>query len=324
MAMVIALSLAVMSAALIRPPTSGSDELVVILGIAIALSVVGLADDLKGLGPLVRVLAEAAAGVGVWAMDAGVELTGSDAGDLVLTALWVVGITNAFNLLDNMDGLSGGVAAITAGSCFVIAVANDQFLIAGLSAALAGCALGFLRHNFHPARIYMGDAGSLYLGFLLSYLTIKLRFDAPEDVTFLVPILLLGVPILDTTLVTVSRLLHRRNPMRGGQDHISHRLVRLGLPVRGAVGAIYVAAVSVGLVALVVSRVDRTSAYLLAGLVVGIGAVVAFALGRVPVYETPREPQKRAGKASGVQSRHAGDRLVRRDAPVVGRTARGD
>jgi UDP-GlcNAc:undecaprenyl-phosphate/decaprenyl-phosphate GlcNAc-1-phosphate transferase len=318
-AMVVALSIAVMIAALARPPRSGSEELVVVLGIAIGLSVIGLVDDLRGLGPLVRVLVEAAAGVGLWAVEAGVELTGSDAGDLVLTIVWVVGITNAFNLLDNMDGLSAGVAAITAGSCFVIAVANGQFLIGGLSAALAGCALGFLRHNFHPARIYMGDAGSLYLGFLLSYLTIKLRFDAPEDITFLVPILLLSVPILDTTLVTVSRLLNGRSPLRGGQDHISHRLVRLGLPVRGAVGAIYVAAVSVGLVALVVSRVDRTSAYVLAGLVLGVGAVIAFALGRVRVYEPSQPPRRRSGKGPGVQSDHAGARVVRRDAPVGGR-----
>ena len=325
-AMVVALSLAVMLAAVVRPPKSGSEELVVVLGMAIGLSILGLVDDLRGLGPLVRVVLEAAAGAGIWLVDAGIDLTGSDVGDLLLTIVWVVGITNAFNLLDNMDGLSAGVAAITAGSCFVIAVANGQFLIGGLSAALAGCALGFLRHNFHPARIYMGDAGSLYLGFLLSYLTIKLRFDAPQDVTFLVPIVLLGVPILDTTLVTLSRLRHRRNPLRGGQDHISHRLVHLGLPVPAAVGSIYVAAVSVGLVALVVSRVDRTSAYILAGLVVGVGAVVAFALGLVPVYEPSPTPRRRPRKGAGVQSRHAGDRAVRRDAPAgrSRRTVRSD
>jgi UDP-GlcNAc:undecaprenyl-phosphate GlcNAc-1-phosphate transferase len=283
---------------------------------AIGLSLVGLIDDLRGLGPFLRVAVEAAAGAGVWAVDAGIDLTGSDVGDLLLTIVWVVGITNAFNLLDNMDGLSAGVAAITAGSCFVIAVANGQFLIGGLSAALAGCALGFLRHNFHPARIYMGDAGSLYLGFLLSYLAIKLRFDAPEDVTFLVPLILLSVPITDTTLVTVSRLMHGRSPLRGGQDHISHRLVRIGLPVRGAVGAIYVATVSVGLIALVVSRVDRTSAYLLAGLVVGIAVVLACALGRVRVYEPSHQPRRSSTKGPGVESSHAGAPVVRRDAPV--------
>ncbi len=162
---------------------------------------------------------------------------------------------------------------------------EGQFLVAALAAALAGCALGFLRHNFHPARIYMGDAGSLYLGFVLAYLGLKLRFDAPDDITFLVPVLVLGVPILDTTLVTVARLRHGRSPFQGGRDHISHRLVKLGLPVRAAVGTIYVAAGSLGVVALVVSRVDRTSAYLLAGLVLVLGVLAGLALGQVPVYE---------------------------------------
>jgi UDP-GlcNAc:undecaprenyl-phosphate GlcNAc-1-phosphate transferase len=295
LAIVAAFSLAVLAATLIRPPRSGAGELAAVLGMAIALSVVGLADDLRGLGPLPRVAVEVAAGVGVWAVGAGVEFTHNDAGNIAITVLWVVGITNAFNLLDNMDGLSAGVTAIAAGSCFTIAVANGQFLIGGLSAALAGCALGFLRHNFHPARIYMGDAGSLYLGFLLAYLALKLRFDAPDDVTFLVPILVLGVPILDTVLVTVSRLAHRRSPFRGGLDHLSHRLVRLGLPVRAAVGTIYVATASLGLVALVVSRVDRTSAYLLAGLAVALGALAALALGQVPVYDDKPLRRPKAG-----------------------------
>jgi UDP-GlcNAc:undecaprenyl-phosphate GlcNAc-1-phosphate transferase len=322
-AMVAALSVAVLVATLVSPPESGGDELAVVVGIAVLLSLLGLADDLRGLGFAPRIVVEIGAGAALWAVDAGVELTGSDVGDLVLTVIWVVGITNAFNLLDNMDGLSAGVAALGAGSCFVIAVANGQFLIGGLSAALAGCALGFLRHNFPPARIYMGDAGSLYLGFLLAYLAIKLRFDAPEDITFLVPILVLGVPILDTTLVVVTRLLHRRNPLEGGQDHISHRLVRLGLPVHGAVGTIYAGAAACGIVALVVSRVDRTSAYLLAALVAGIGLVVGIALARVPVYDAARTARSKAATGPAVRSRHAGQRRGGRAAPARSRRRKG-
>lgn len=322
-AMVAALSVAVLVATLVSPPESGGDELTIVVGIAVLLSLLGLADDLRGLGFAPRIIVEIGAGAALWAVDAGVELTGSDLGDLVLTVIWVVGITNAFNLLDNMDGLSAGVAALGAGSCFVIAVANGQFLIGGLSAALGGCALGFLRHNFPPARIYMGDAGSLYLGFLLAYLAIKLRFDAPQDVTFLVPILVLGVPILDTTLVVVTRLLHRRNPLEGGQDHVSHRLVRLGLPVPGAVGTIYVGAAACGIVALVVSRVDPTSAYLLAALVVGIGLVVGVALARVPVYDSARTSRSKAATTPAVRSRHAGERRGGRPAPARSRRRKG-
>src|SRR5262249_25485681 len=160
---------------------SGRGELFVVLLLAVLLAIVGLLDDLIGLSPAVRLVAEVGAGVAVWAVGGGVDLFGPDITDAVITVLWVVGITNAFNLLDNMDGLSSGVAAIAAGSLFVIAAQNGQFLVAALSIGLAGCSVGFLRHNFHPARIYMGDAGALFLGFLLAYLGMKLRFDAPTS-----------------------------------------------------------------------------------------------------------------------------------------------
>jgi len=167
----------------------------------------------------------------------------------------------------------------------VIAAANDQFLVAGLAAATAGCAVGFLRHNFHPARIYMGDCGSLFLGFMLAYLGLKLRFPGPTDVTFLVPILVLGVAILDTTLVTVCRLLRRRSPFQGGRDHVSHRLVAVGIPVPAAVSLIYGAAASLAVVALVVSRIGRAPAYWLAGLVGALALFLGVLLARVPVYD---------------------------------------
>jgi UDP-GlcNAc:undecaprenyl-phosphate GlcNAc-1-phosphate transferase len=286
LAMVTALSLAVVTAALLRPPDSGLHQLEAVLGMAVVLSLIGLLDDLRGLGPIVRLSAEIAAGVGVWIAGARVEISGSQPVDVVLTVVWIVGITNAFNLLDNMDGLSAGVATLGSMSFFVMAATNDQYLVAGLSLALAGCALGFLRHNFHPARIYMGDAGSLYLGFVLAYLGLKLRFpDNSDAVTFLVPILALGIPILDTSLVTISRVLHGRSPFQGGQDHLSHRLVRLGLPVPAAVGVIYVVAASFGGVALVVSLVGQTAAYIVAGSLLVVGVILILVLLRVPVYE---------------------------------------
>jgi UDP-GlcNAc:undecaprenyl-phosphate GlcNAc-1-phosphate transferase len=295
--LVTAFSLAVVAVALANPPEAGWDELVVVIVIAVGLSLIGLCDDLWGLVPLVRIGAEIGAGLAVWRLGVGADLTGSETVDLLITLVWIVGICNAFNLLDNMDGLSAGVAAICAGSFFVIAVVNGQFLVAGLSAALAGCALGFLPHNFPPARIYMGDAGSLYLGFLIAYIGLKLRFDAPQGLTFLVPILVVGVPILDTTLVTIERLRHGRSPFRGGRDHISHRLVRLGLPVRGAVTLIYATGAGLGVVALVVSRVDRTAAYIISGLVFALGVVAIGALGRVAVDDdADRDASDRADR----------------------------
>jgi UDP-GlcNAc:undecaprenyl-phosphate GlcNAc-1-phosphate transferase len=291
LAIVAAFAVTVGVAAIVRPPVSGRDELFAVLGLAVLLALVGLLDDLQGLSPVVRLVVEVGAGIAVFAVGAGVDLFDAGALDALVTVVWVVGITNAFNLLDNMDGLSSGVAAIAAGWIFVIAASNDQFLVAGLSIGLAGCAVGFLRHNFHPARIYMGDAGALFLGFMLAYLGLKLRFDAPTDVTFMVPILVVGLAIFDTSLVTLTRLRRGVSPFLGGRDHTSHRLVRIGLPVPAAVVLMYTVGICLGLVALVVSRIDRGSAYLLVTAVAIIAIVSGLLLTVVPHVDPPESGQ---------------------------------
>jgi UDP-GlcNAc:undecaprenyl-phosphate GlcNAc-1-phosphate transferase len=202
-----------------------------------------------------------------------------------LTVLWLVGITNAFNLLDNMDGLAAGIAAISSLTIFAIAVTNGQFLVAALAVGLAGCAIGFLRHNFHPARIFMGDGGALFVGFLIAYLGIKMRFESGRLVSAIVPLLVCSVAILDTTLVTISRLTTGRSPFLGGQDHVSHRLVRLGLPVPIAVGTLYFGAICIGILTYVASGVDPRSAWLLAGLIAAALSLLGVFLLTVPVYE---------------------------------------
>lgn len=288
-AIAVAFSAAVVVAAAVRPPDDGFAQLVAIVGLALALSLVGLADDLRGLDVWVRFGAQIAAAGLLWAAGVGVQLVDVAAVDALITVVWVVGVSNAFNLLDNMDGLSAGVAAIAAMWFFAIAALNGQFLVAALALALAGCALGFLKHNLHPARIYMGDAGSLFLGFLLAAIGIKLRFDAPVSVTFLVPVLVLAVAVFDTALVVATRLLHRRNPLAGGRDHVSHRLVFVGIPVPVAVALIHGAAVAHGWLAVVMSRLDPTTAYVLMGFVVAADVFFAVLLANVPVYETSRQ-----------------------------------
>ena len=285
-AVVIAFALA-MGGAAILVDASGSrlGELLVILVVALALSVMGLIDDIRGLNPFVRIALEMAAGFWIWAIGVRIELVDQVAVDGVLTILWVVGIMNAFNLLDNMDGLSAGTAVISAAFFFGVAALNGQFLVAAFSAAVAGCALGFLRHNFHPAKIYMGDSGSLFFGFVLAVIGIKLRFDAPPEITFMVPVLILGVPIFDTTLVTVTRIANRLNPLTGGRDHSSHRLVFVGIPVPATVALIYAGQVSLGWLALVMSRLDVQTGYMLMAFVITIGIFFGIMLARVPVYD---------------------------------------
>jgi UDP-GlcNAc:undecaprenyl-phosphate/decaprenyl-phosphate GlcNAc-1-phosphate transferase len=257
-----------------------------VLGLALGLAVIGLFDDLRGLPASVRLIAEIGAGIAVVILGIGVDFTQIGWLSAVITVFWIVGITNAFNLLDNMDGLSAGLAAIAATAIFAIAATNGQYLVGGLALALAGCAVGFLRLNFHPARIYMGDAGALFFGFMIAYLAVKLNLPRPQGATFLVPIVICSVAILDTALVTITRLLHRQSPFLGGRDHLSHRLVKIGLPVPAAVPVIYVAGISTGVIAWVMTRSDLVTAIVLATLVFALLVTSGVLLGRVPVYAT--------------------------------------
>lgn len=283
-------------------------ELGLLLGVGLVLALMGLVDDLRGgLSPLLRLAVEIGAGVAVWATGSGADLSAGPLVDAAVTVVWVVGITNAFNLLDNMDGLSAGVAALSGGAFCLIAALNGQFLVAALAAGLSGCATGFLRHNFHPAKIYMGDAGSLFLGFLLAVLGLKLTLTGtPSVVALFVPLLVLGVPVFDTTLVTWQRLTHGRSPMQGGRDHTSHRLVWVGIPVPVAVCLLYAATVALGWLALLLARLDVTSGLLLVGFVLTVGTFLLGLLAAVPVYDNSR--QRRA--MLQVVRPHEGDELA--------------
>lgn len=288
-AIVCSFAVVVLAGALIRPLATFTVQIPVLVATALVLAGIGLFDDLRALNPFFRFAIELGAAIALFSVGVKVELFADMAWlNLLITVFWIVGITNAFNLLDNMDGLSAGIATIAALSFFVIAAANDQVLVAALSLALAGCALGFLRHNFHPAKIYMGDAGSLFLGFVLAIIGVKLEFEAPSQVTFLVPILILGIPIFDTILVVTTRVAHRMSAFTGGRDHTSHRMVFVGIPVRAAVALIYAAGICLGWLAVSVSRVDIGTGYMLAGLAAGIGLFLGVLLGRVPVYEKSR------------------------------------
>lgn len=286
-----AFTVATVAAISISPPPARVGEALTILGLGMALGLLGFVDDVRGVPPPVRLAVEAAAAVVLFVGAEGALLFDSDLLNLLVTILWVVVITNGFNLLDNMDGLAAGVAVIAAGWFFVIAALNGQYLVASLAVALAGCALGFLRHNRHPARIFMGDAGSLFLGFTIAATGIKLRFDGPREVTFFVPALVLGIAVLDTTLVVVSRLARRRSPFQGGQDHLSHRLVRLGLRPPVAVAAIHATALVLGGLALVLSRLGRTPGLWSITVAVAAGLAVVAWLSAVPADdEVPGRP----------------------------------
>jgi UDP-GlcNAc:undecaprenyl-phosphate GlcNAc-1-phosphate transferase len=198
--------------------------------------------------------------------------------NLALSLLWIVGVTNAFNLLDNTDGLAGGVGMVAAGYFLLMAATNGQILVGGLAAAVLGACAGFLLFNFNPARIFMGDSGSLFLGLIMAALGIKLRFPSNTNwVTWMVPVLVLGVPIFDTLLVVISRLRRGKNPLTTpGQDHLSHRLNRLGWTRRETVLVLYLVTSALGGLSLFVSLAGPGAAYTIAAAVL-IAAIAAMA-----------------------------------------------
>ncbi len=229
---------------------------------------VGLLDDFLQLGPVTKLGGQVAAasillmsGIGLW-------LTGVYVVDALLSLFWFVGVTNALNLLDNMDGLAGGVALIAAVFFAVIFWFEGTPRLAGLSLALAGALLGFLLYNYPPAKIFMGDSGSLFLGMVLSGLALSPGPGLSRSLlaVMAVPAFVLAIPILDTTLVTLSRVLEGRSVAQGGRDHSSHRLVSLGMSEERAVWILWLLAVLAGSVGLLLRSTQRSFALLGLGL----------------------------------------------------------
>jgi UDP-GlcNAc:undecaprenyl-phosphate GlcNAc-1-phosphate transferase len=206
-------------------------EAAVIVGGALLLGVVGLLDDLYNLPPTPRLVAEVSAALLAASVGAHVQIFGG-AVDIVLTVVWFVGVTNAFNLVDNMDGAAGGIASATAVALAITAGLGDQTLVGGLAAVVAGSCLAFLIYNWHPARIFMGDAGALPLGYLLAAIALKLRFPVEHFASVTAIVLFTAPALFDTTLVVISRLARHRPIYVGATDHTSHRLLRLGIPTR--------------------------------------------------------------------------------------------
>jgi UDP-GlcNAc:undecaprenyl-phosphate GlcNAc-1-phosphate transferase len=210
--------------------------------------------------------------------------------DTVLTVVWVVGITASFSILDHMDGLCAGIAAVASATFAIIAFLNGQTLVATLAAALLGAATGFLRWNFKPAKIFMGDGGAMFLGFLMATLGLKLRLEHADPLAgWLVPLLILGVTIFDTTLVTISRSRRGLLPFATpGKDHAAHRLSNLGLGHRGSVLSLYLLGALSGGAAVLVSYLPSRGAA-----IAGITALVLIFVGVVFLERVPYERQQK-------------------------------
>lgn len=246
----------VIAMVLFSPPLYLREFSAVIAG-ATWLALVGFVDDRNGMLPLVKMAGQIIAGLVLVAAGIQVRIFNTDLINIPVTLIWIVAITNAINFQDNMDGLAAGVTAIASIFFFVMAVREELSLVSSLAGAMAGASIGFLIYNFNPATTFMGDMGSMVLGFILSILALKLDFNVPGErqvITWMVPVVVLGTPIFDMCLVIFTRLREGRSPMQGGKDHTSHRLVSMGLSQGESVVILYVLSAALGFTAITLSR----------------------------------------------------------------------
>jgi UDP-GlcNAc:undecaprenyl-phosphate GlcNAc-1-phosphate transferase len=264
----------------------------VILGGSSFLFLVGLIDDILHIKPYQKLIGQLIGTAIV--IGSGLTLPWTDSAilNIGITIFWLIGITNAINLLDNMDGLAAGIAAIAAFSLAIGFGATDSLNELALVAAFTGALVGFLVFNFNPASIFMGDCGSMFVGFLLasSVLLTQVGGRSRGVVSILaVPALILFVPIFDTTFVTVLRKLWGRKASQGGRDHTSHRLVALGLSERSAVLMLYGFALLAGTISLFVRELQPTQSLALITIFTIVLTIAGVYLSKVKVYEEQQE-----------------------------------
>ena len=246
----------------------------ILIGSTILL-VLGIIDDKLGMMPSMKLSGQIL--VALIAYKSGIRVAAFEDYyvSMFFTCFWIVGITNAFNLLDNLNGLSSGIAGISSIFFGIIALLNSQVYVAVLAFALAGACFGFLKHNFPKARIFMGDSGSLFLGFTLACIAILGSWKTGKvSLSLSLPILVLGYPIFDTTLVTFLRFIEKRSIFLGGKDHSSHILASLGFKKRRAVLLIYIICILLGFSAFLVSVLSVSLA--LITLALTVTAMIAF------------------------------------------------
>lgn len=238
---------------------------------------VGVIDDYKNLPAKVKLVGQIiAAAVLVIAFDVRIDFITDPFGDYIytewlavpLTIFWIVGITNTVNLIDGLDGLAAGVATIAAVTIMMVALQQSIMLVAVLTAALAGAAFGFLYYNFNPARIFMGDSGSMFLGFMLAGISVIGAVKSAATIALIVPILALGLPILDTTFAIVRRYRGGVPIFKPDKGHLHHRLLDLGFTQRQAVLLMYVISALLGLSAVALTEVSNQLAIIIVCVVV--------------------------------------------------------
>ncbi|MDD4599824.1 MAG: MraY family glycosyltransferase [Negativicutes bacterium] len=242
--------------------------------------IIGIIDDMVQLSAKVKLLGQIAAAAVLVFFDIRIEWLTNPFGDMIyveylsipLTILWVVGLTNTVNLIDGLDGLAAGVSTIASITILLVALQQNFWSVAILSAALAGSALGFLQHNFNPAKIFMGDTGSMFLGYMLAAVSVIGTVKSAATIALIVPIVALGLPIMDTAFAIIRRYMSGQPIFKPDKGHLHHRLLEMGLTQKQAVLLMYVISGCLGMSAIALTEVNLTFGTLI---VIGL-LVVAF------------------------------------------------
>jgi UDP-GlcNAc:undecaprenyl-phosphate GlcNAc-1-phosphate transferase len=251
---------------------------------AVWVFLVGLVDDRWGIGPLPKLLGQIVACAFLFFSGNTNDLITSAPLDLFFSFLWVVGLMNALNFLDNMDGIASGITFLASMGFFALAVLNGQVTAAVIAIALAGAALAFLRFNFHPASIFLGDAGSLLFGYVLASLGLMSTWHQTSYFYLVVPVLILGYPIFDVSFVVLTRIGRGSQIYSPGKDHTSHRLGTLLANVRGTALAVYAVCLFLAMAGVVLSLATSETFYLSALLLAALLFLLGGArLSRVPI-----------------------------------------
>jgi len=277
------------------------DVLGIILGGTIVV-MLGLIDDFGVLTPATKLIGQLLAVFVLIKSGIKIEIAVlPDWLDLVLTMFWMVGLINAFNLLDIMDGLSAGVGAVSASCLFVVAILQGDQTIAFMLAALIGSLLGFLRYNWQPAKIYMGDTGAMFIGLLLGAMTMIERYPSDHTVSLLTPVFILGIPIFDTLFVMYIRYMRGLPVFWGSPDHIAIRLRHWGMSVPQIVAISCAATAVVGGIGLLMLTTSQEVAWSLCLGTIGLLLCITLALRKVDVRK-PSEPSVAISQGEGTRT----------------------
>ncbi|MBU2698926.1 UDP-GlcNAc:undecaprenyl-phosphate GlcNAc-1-phosphate transferase [Sporomusaceae bacterium BoRhaA] len=267
-----------------------SQELIGLLTGGTVILIVGIIDDMVQLSAKVKLLGQIAAAAVLILFDIRIEWLTNPFGDMVyveylsipITLFWVVALTNTVNLIDGLDGLAAGVSTIAAVTILLVALQENSLIVAVLTAALAGSAFGFLQHNFNPAKIFMGDTGSMFLGYMLAAISVLGAVKSAATIALIVPIVALGLPIMDTAFAIIRRYSNGQPIFKPDKGHLHHRLLEMGLSQKQAVLLMYVISGCLGLSAIALTEVNKGLAALI---ILALLAVAFFGARKIGVLK---------------------------------------